>query len=412
MKKIPGLIFLFLLMNFSIIGQIMNKKFKSEVQTIILSKSEEKTIITDNPVIDLGTQGNYQICFDDLVMKNLTYHLRVIHCQSDWKPSNLSEIEYLQDFNDIPIRSPKNSFGTKIPYLHYQIELPKVRISGNYIAMVYAQRNKRDTVFTKRFSVYENAITVAAKISFARPNHLRNTHQAIDLTLIYPNQLMLNSDEGIQVILRKNYQTKNWLDKIPRAQINGQDRKITFPFYDNENVIPGGNEFRLINLSSTQQKMTFVESIRQYDAYTEVSTQLEVPQGNYSYVQRPDFDGSFVIDHYENGNSNVSSDYIWCIFQLKMEELANEQIYVVGAFNQFEKSLDNLMEYDASKQMYTKRIRLKQGIYNYQFVSNKPNNMLEGNYSQTENTYEVLVYFRKPGDRHDSLLGYNKLLFP
>lgn len=184
MKKFPGLIFLSLLMNFSILGQIMNKKFKSEVQTIILSRSEEKTIITDNPVIDLSTQGNYQICFDDLVMKNLTYHLRVIHCQSDWKPSNLSEIEYLQDFNDIPIRSPKNSFGTKIPYLHYQIELPKVRISGNYIAMVYAQRNKKDTVFTKRFSVYENAITVAAKISFARPNHLRNTHQAIDLTLI------------------------------------------------------------------------------------------------------------------------------------------------------------------------------------------------------------------------------------
>ncbi|MHA8086365.1 type IX secretion system plug protein [Aquirufa sp. Wall-65K1] len=407
-----GLTLFFFLINWTIFGQIKNKKFKSEIQTIILSRSEEKTIITDNPVMDISNQGNFQLSFDDLAMKNLTYHLRIIHCQADWKPSSLSEIEYLQDFNDVPIRSPRNSFGTKIPYLHYQIQLPQVRISGNFIAMVYAQRNKRDTVFTKRFSVYENNMTVAAKISFARPNNLRNTHQAIDLTLIYPNQLMLNSDEGLGIILRKNYQSENWLSKIPRAQINGQERKITFPFYDNENVIPGGNEFRLINLSSTQQKMTFVESIRQSDAFTEISTMVEVPQGNYSYVQRPDFDGSYVIDHYENGNASVASDYIWCQFQLKMEELPNEKIYVVGAFNQFEKNSENLMEYDAAKQMYTKKIRLKQGIYNYQFVSNLPNNTLEGNYSQTENTYEVLVYFRKPGDRHDSLLGYNKLIYP
>ncbi|MCZ2482281.1 DUF5103 domain-containing protein [Aquirufa nivalisilvae] len=410
--KFNGLTFVFLFFSLSALGQIKSKKFKSEVQTIILSRSEEKTIITDNPVMDIASQGNYLLSFDDLAMKNLTYHLRIIHCQADWKPSTLSEIEYLQDFNDVPIRSPRNSFGTKISYLHYQIEIPKVRISGNFIAMVYAQRNKRDTVFTKRFSVYENALTVAAKISFARPNNLRNTHQAIDLTILYPNQLMLNSDEGLSIILRKNYQTENWLNKIPRAQINGQERRITFPFYDNENVIPGGNEFRLINLSSTQQKMTFVESIRQSDAFTEISTQVEVPQGNYSYVQRPDFDGAFVIDHYENGNSSVASDYIWCNFQLKMEELPNEKIYVVGAFNQFEKNADNLMEYDVSKQMYVKRIRLKQGIYNYQFASNLPNTMLEGNYSQTENTYEVLVYFRKPGDRHDSLLGYNKLTYP
>ncbi|MHA8052175.1 type IX secretion system plug protein [Aquirufa sp. OSTEICH-129A] len=407
-----GLTLFFFLINWTILGQIKNKKFKSEIQTIILSRSEEKTIITDNPVMDISNQGNFQLSFDDLAMKNLTYHLRIIHCQADWKPSSLSEIEYLQDFNDVPIRSPRNSFGTKIPYLHYQIQLPQVKISGNFIAMVYAQRNKRDTVFTKRFSVYENNMTVAAKISFARPNNLRNTHQSIDLTLIYPNQLMLNSDEGLGIILRKNYQSENWLNKIPRAQINGQERKITFPFYDNENVIPGGNEFRLINLSSTQQKMTFVESIRQSDAFTEISTMVEVPQGNYSYVQRPDFDGSYVIDHYENGNASVASDYIWCQFQLKMEELPNEKIYVVGAFNQFEKNSENLMEYDAAKQMYTKKIRLKQGIYNYQFVSNLPNNTLEGNYSQTENTYEVLVYFRKPGDRHDSLLGYNKLIYP
>ena len=40
------------------------------------------------------------------------------------------------------------------------------------------------------------------------------------------------------------------------------------------------------------------------------------------------------------------------------------------------------------------------------------NNNLEGNHSETENYYEVLVYFRKPGERFDSFIGYQKIQFP
>ncbi|MEN9702954.1 MAG: hypothetical protein RLZZ209_380, partial [Bacteroidota bacterium] len=54
---------------------------------------------------------------------------------------------------------------------------------------------------------------------------------------------------------------------------------------------------------------------------------------------------------------------------------------------------------------------LKQGIYNYQYKSKNPSNTtLEGNYSQTENIYEILVYFQKPGTRYDSLVGYTTLV--
>ena len=73
----------------------------------------------------------------------------------------------------------------------------------------------------------------------------------------------------------------------------------------------------------------------------------------------------------------------------------------------------NQLQYDATQGAYIGRILLKQGIYNYQFISNNPQNYtLEGNHAETENYYEVLVYFRKPGDRFDSLIGFQKIHFP
>ena len=35
----------------------------------------------------------------------------------------------------------------------------------------------------------------------------------------------------------------------------------------------------------------------------------------------------------------------------------------------------------------------------------------EGNFYQTENRYQALVYYREPGGRYDRLVGYNDYKF-
>jgi len=191
------------------------------------------------------------------------------------------------------------------------------------------------------------------------------------------------------------------------------DRKLTYQFYNQENAIPGGNEFRLIDLRSTQQRLNFVGQINALDRYSEISIIPEQPQGNYSYVQRPDFNGAYVIANYESPNIPLQADYVWCTFILKSRKFEDEKIYVSGAFNSYELTQSNQLQYDEAKGGYLGKILLKQGIYNYQFTSNNPlNSNLEGNHSETENYYEVLVYFRKPGERFDALIGYQKIHFP
>lgn len=416
--KTKGLIILWLFLFIFNLGheghaQIPNKINKEQIKTVFLSQNTANELIFDNLCLDIERQGNINLFFDDLNLANTNYFLRIIHCQSDWKPSALNEIEYLADFNDIPIRYPETSMGTKMPYKQYKISLPKVKISGNYIAMIYANRNKRDTVITKRFSIYQNEINVGSKIGFAKSNYLRSTHQFIDLTLGYPANYLINSDENLKIEVRKNNQSKNFVPNMPKPMVQAIDRKLTYQFYNQENAIPGGNEFRLIDLRSTQQRLNFVGQINTLDRYFEISIIPEQAQGNYSYVQRPDFNGAYIIANYENPTNPLQADYIWCTFILKSRKFEDEKIYVTGTFNSYELTQSNLLQYDETKGAYLGRLLLKQGIYNYQFVSSNPlNNILEGNHSETENYYEVLVYFRKPGERYDSLIGYQKIHFP
>ena len=315
-------------MTHAIHAQISNKIHKAQIKTAYLSQNTINELIVENFCVDIERQGNINLMFDDLNLENTNYFLRIIHCQSDWKPSPLNEIEYLADFNDIPIRYPEASMGTKIPYKQYKISIPKLKISGNYIAMIYANRNKRDTVISKRFSIYQNEINIGSKISFAKSNPLRNTHQFIDLNLVYPSAYLINSDENLKIEVRKNSQSKNFLPNIPKPMVQAIDRRISYQFYDQENAIPGGNEFRLIDLRSTQQRLNFVGQINTLDRYSEISIIPEQAQGNYSYVQRPDFNGAFVIANYENPNNPLQADYVWCTFILKSRKFEDERIYV------------------------------------------------------------------------------------
>lgn len=60
---------------------------------------------------------------------------------------------------------------------------------------------------------------------------------------------------------------------------------------------------------------------------------------------------------------------------------------------------------------YQTTIPLKQGYYEYLYYveSNElPPHYFEGSHFQAENVYEILVYYRKPGNINDELVGYKR----
>ena len=73
------------------------------------------------------------------------------------------------------------------------------------------------------------------------------------------------------------------------------------------------------------------------------------------------------------------------------------------------------MNYDPGKQAFYANLKLKQGLYDYKYVwmdkgtGKIDQTIFEGSFFETENTYQVFVYYRKPGSRWEELVGYTSL---
>ena len=69
------------------------------------------------------------------------------------------------------------------------------------------------------------------------------------------------------------------------------------------------------------------------------------------------------------------------------------------------------MKYDEESGGYKHQLLLKQGWYNYMYWSADPldEQEIERNFFETENLYEIFVYFRAMGSRGDELIGYGRI---
>ena len=73
------------------------------------------------------------------------------------------------------------------------------------------------------------------------------------------------------------------------------------------------------------------------------------------------------------------------------------------------------LDFNPNTQLYEKTLTLKQGVYDFGFmlknvVTEKiDEDIYEGNFSDTNNTYEVFIYHKPPGKRSELLVAYQML---
>ena len=129
------------------------------------------------------------------------------------------------------------------------------------------------------------------------------------------------------------------------------------------------------------------------------------------YILWEDLNGKFTTENYETGGKRLEADYAKVNFMLESAELEDANVYVYGALSNWELAPENRMVYNAEKKAYEAQLFLKQGIYNYRYFvkglkETKDENYFEGNYSAAENQYDILVYYRIPGEFYDRIIGY------
>ena len=388
----------------------------AQVQVEVLPPNYIKSIIfngntgiSGNPVIQLGESLNLD--FDDIIGDEANYYYTIEHFNYDWTPSKLNKNEYLNGFDDVRIINYNNSYNTLQGYTHYNLRIPNkdtqsLKVSGNYMLKVFNEND--ELVFSRKFMVYRPITQVKVAIKRSRDLKYINTRQVVNFSINSPDFLIRNPDATLNVIITKNNNLKSAITNIKPQYIIGSELIYK---YDTETSFQAGNEYLQFDskdLRSTNIDIGRVELNELYSHFLFVDRTRDTEP--YSY--NPDINGQFVIRTMQGENSSIEAEYVWTYFKLQnYEPLNGGELYLYGAFNNYELNDSTLMKYNKESGLYENALLIKQGFYNYKYVLlNKDGSLdegfISGNFDVTENEYQVLVYFRDLGARFDQIIGF------
>ena len=363
-------------------------------------------------VADLDQGVSLVLEFDDMLSSYRQFRVKFVHCDANWQKSVLNDIEFTLEFNDYPLNDYINSGAVKVPYYHYSFQLPKLKLPGNYLAVVYTDRRPNVVVLTKRFCYYQNRIRINGAGRMAVDNALYRTHQQIDFDIDFKNYDVVAPAEDFRVVVRQNRRWDKTTRNIRPSNLRMFESRVEYRLFDNTTAIPAGNEFRYFDGRSTFTAGNFVQAVQRLDDHNLLFVMPDRPRNRGAYLQSDDFNGGFIIDNRESGIGATEADYLTVVFTLKMPELDQKEVYVNGGFNDWRRDETNKMTYNAELEAYQASIIIKQGVINYDYsvrdlaTGQYSEETLEGNYSETENDYEIFVYHRPPAARAELLVGY------
>lgn len=370
-------------------------------------------------IIRLGEEETIEISFDHLTHNYHRYLYILTHCNADWTPSDLSETEYLNGFNDNPIENSEISINTTLPYTHYRLALPneqvQPKLSGNYRLTVYDDaEGKNKPAFTTCFRILEKEVNLSAQVSSDTEIDRNKTHQQVSFSIRHKGYPIRNPQSEIKVNVLQDRRTDNWVTNLKPSYIGSDELRYE---HNNSLIFPAGNEYRRFEMVSTRYASQGVESIRYHAPYYHVTLHPDEPRLlNYSYDQ--DQNGCFVIRYEGAVDNNTEADYFFVHFSLLCENpLTEGNFYLQGAFTHDNLNEENRLKYNPETHAYECTQLLKQGAYNYQYLYVAPGSTVgstaqaEGNFYETENEYLILVYHRAFGDRYDRLIGMQQVSY-
>lgn len=390
-----------------------NKIYLPNIKTLSFSNSNKEQSL---PIILLNTSETLTLSFDDLLGGTQNYWYTVEHCNADWQSSRISSIDYLDGLSDDRLIDYRYSTNTTRKYTHYELTLPntqiKPKIGGNYLLKVYLDGDLKKPVISQRFYIVDSQFGVSAEVTNSFQVADRNSKQKINFTINHTIPIP-NPYQDIKAIVMQNFNSNT-------AQLNTKPafvRPNQLVYNDlNTNDFWGGNEFRKFDTRSLRFKGDNVKDIYRDNESVNVMLFQDATRNTSAFANQFDENGNFFIRNTDGRNDKTEAEYTGVLFTLNAAAPdSNGEAYVIGRFNNYTLSKENKLLYDAGRKQFYGNILLKQGLYDYEYAwLDKSTNTLdtkpfEGAFFQTENSYQIFVYYRRPGARWETLVGYTNL---
>jgi len=370
------------------------------------------------PIIELGAADQrIQLKFDELSDGVTNFVYRVTHCDEEWYPSRLVQSEYMEGFMENPINDYAASINTTTKYTNYLLSLPnenvRFLVSGNYLLSVFEEGKKDSPVLTRRFYVVEPLADIKGEVKKSTFEGFKGRDQEIDFDMTYSRIGIQDPRTEIKVVVMQNSRTDNCLTKLKPLFV--RDNQLSYDL-SRENVFAGGNEFRNFDTKNLRINGLGVANIEFIRPLYHVTLRTDLVTRGSEYRNENDLNGRYLIKNDRVTDSDLESDYMKVYFSLEMAEpLLGGNIYVFGGLSDWQCLPVNKMTWNPELKLYEAALLLKQGFYDYQYVyvenggSLIDNTLLEGSYVETENDYQILVYYRGFSSRYDRLIGYRTI---
>ena len=363
------------------------------------------------PIITLNSNDFVNISFDDLTHEYHRYCYKIEHCEADWQTSSaLFDSDYIDGFaSGNTIDDVQESTNTVQLYTHYNISFPnnkcRPKISGNYRVTIYDENDEKHVVCRAYFMIVEPSMGVHLNVTTNTDIDINGKHQQVEMAVDYGNNIVSNPQTQIKTVVMQNNRWDN-------AVVNARPQYIKANglqwIHCKDFIFDGGNEYRKFETLDVTHTTMGLESIN-WDGHN-YHAWIWTDEPRPSYIYDKDANGAFLIRNSDNIDNDVNSDYIITHFRLKSPQTA-DPIYINGFFTNDRFLPQYEMKWNEKNQQYEGELLLKQGYYSYQYLMMKPEGKLkpvpsEGNFYQTENTYQALIYFKANGNRTDRLVGY------
>ena len=360
------------------------------------------------PIITLGSDETIEFSFDEMSHRYHRFTYSVTHCDAQWKPSDLVESEYMDGFNDQPVEDWKNSLNTTFDYTHYSLTLPNnnisLKISGNYRLSICEDGQE---IAWFRFMVTEGMHNLSATVSGNTDIDTHKSHQQIEMTVSLNGLNITNPDKEIYTVVMQNRRLDNAVLN-PQPTYNAGSR-LTYD-HCRALIFPAGNEFRRFEIINMYDYFLNVDKVSFNDPYYHAT--LTQDKCHTAYTFDYDHNGRYLIRYNQANNNDTEADYVFVHFTLPCPQLNGGSLYVSGHFNGSNLNSRYIMQYNNRTRAYEAAILLKQGAYDYQYLwvpdgetkgQTKPT---EGDWYETKNEYDILLYFRQRGSRYDRLVSH------
>lgn len=367
------------------------------------------------PIIDMQGNAQLEISFDYISDEQPWLSYYIVHCDAQWQEDDLGEMDFMEGFMPVHVGNCEPSFNTLTQYWHYSVSFPNedvnLLVSGNYAIVFHLDNEPEEEVAIATFSVSEQMAFANADVSANTDIDFQSSHQQLTLGVSWSKAQMpnLNPLEDLLIVVQQNRRRDN------QRLISKPSRMTADRAYYEHNrdlIFEAGNSWRRFEYTDVHYPGMGIDHVEFHSPDYCVFLIPDQKRSDIHYRYDQDQHGRYLIRALRVSDKDTEAEYFRALFTLDASpSLLKQGVYLMGDLTGLQANDNSRMEYDFEAGVFYKELLLKQGHYNYMYMTAQgeklTTSIIEGNKYETANEYEILIYYRPFGSRYDRLIGFS-----